>query len=248
MPVISATSLMTFLGCVNRILQLNGLIRGDTDLLTSFSDTNHASTSSIAQIAVQNELTELSSKGDLPYQHKINQTLTLANGTRSYALANDFIQLWGKWPLFYDSTQNFQIFQYPGGEEQLRQEILTYRTDAGAPYWFYFELGTTNQVSFYPVPNSSVNGRLLYYDYEAYVNVANSSDTIPLTTTDQAYAFTEMAARRFKFLYEGKTDVEVELDGVYRAARSRLYSLLKWKQAPRKYGKTYKSRIDMSVW
>src|SRR5581483_3650172 len=118
---------MNFLGAVNRIMQLNGLVRGDTDLLVSFTDTNHASTSAIAQIAVQNEITELSSKGELPYQHKINQTITLVNGTRTYALASDFVQLWGKDPFFFDTTQNVQIFEYPGGEQQLRQEILTYR-------------------------------------------------------------------------------------------------------------------------
>ena len=235
---------MNFLGAVNRIMQLNGLIRGDTDLLVSFTDTNHASTSAIAQIAVQNEITELSSKGTLPYQHKTDQTITLATGTRTYALASDFVQLWGDRPFFYDKTQNNQIFEYQGGENQLRNDILTYRTDQGTPTYFYFELGTTQQVSFYLVPDSSVNGRLFYYDYQASVNVVNSSDTIPLTTTDQQYAFCEMAARRFKFLYEGKLDIEVETDGVYRAARSRLYALLKWKQASRRYGRTYMSGND----
>lgn len=251
MAIVTPSSSMSFLGAVNRILQLNGLIRGDTDLLVSFSDTNHASTSAIAQIAVQNEITELSSRGDLPYQHKINQTITLSGsgaGTRSYALASDFVQLWGKAPFFFDKTQNFQIFEFPGGEQQLRQEILTYRTDQGAPYWWYFELGTTQQVSFYPVPNISVDGRLLYYDYQGAINVVNSSDTIPLTTTDQQYAFCEMAARRFKFLYEGKVDIDVETDTVYRAARSRLFTHLKWKQAPRRYGKSYRSGNDLITW
>ena len=236
---------MSFLNCVNRILQLNGIIRGDTDLLTAFTDTNHASTSSIAQIAVQNEITELSSKGTLPYQHKIDQTITLATGTRTYALASDFVQIWGNRPFFFDKTQNLQIFEYEGGENQLRNDILTYRTDSGSPYYFYFELGTTQQVSFYLVPDSSVNGRVLYYDYQASVNVTNSSDTIPLTTTDQQYAFTEMAARRFKFLYEGKVDIDVETDSVYRAARSRLFSHLKWKQPAGRYGRTYRSGNEL---
>ena len=53
---------MNFIACVNRILQEQGIIRGDTDTLVSFSDTTHASTSSIAQIAVQNEISDLMSR------------------------------------------------------------------------------------------------------------------------------------------------------------------------------------------
>ncbi len=232
---------MNFLSCVNRILQLNGLIRGDTDLLTAFTDTNHASTSAIAQIAVQTEITELSSKGELPYLHKTTGSITLATGTRTYALATDFIRLYGKDPFFYDATQNTQIFEYVGGEQQLRQDILTYRTDRGAPLYFYFELATTQEASFYPVADSSVNGRALAYDYEGAGNVLASTDIIPLATTDQAYAFTEMASRRFKFLFEGKVDIPMDSDPVYREARARLFALLKWKQAPRKYGRNYVS-------
>jgi hypothetical protein len=230
---------MQFLGAVNRILQLNGLIRGDTDTLTSFADTNHASTSSIAQIAVQNEITELTSRGVLPYQHNITGSITLVNGTRSYALPSDFVQMDGQDPFFFDATQNYQLFQYPGGEERLRQEILTYRTDAGAPLYWYFELGTTQKVSFYLVPDSSVNGRALTFDYVAYANVANASDTIPFVTVDQQYAFCEMAGRRFKYLFEGKTDIEMDQDAPYRSARSRLFALLKMKQPSKKYGKVY---------
>lgn len=235
----------TFLDCVNRIIQLNGLIRGDTDLLVSFADTNHAATSSIAQIAVQNEITELSSRGQLPYQHVISSTITLATGVRTYALPANFVQLWGDPPFFYDATQNVQIFQYPGGEDQLRNEILTYRTDSGQPYYFYFELATTQEVSFYLVPDSSVNGRVYSYDYSASVNVSNSTDPIPVATTDQFYAFTEMASRRFKFLFEGKVDVPMDSDPVYREARSRLFSLLKWKQPSKRYGKVYVSGYDL---
>lgn len=230
---------MTFLQCLNRILQLNGIIRGDTDTLVAFTDTNHASTSSIAQIAVQTEITELSSRGKLPYLHKINGSITLATGTRTYALASDFIQIWAEWPFFYDSTSQTQIPQYPGGEETLRVEIMTYRTDPGYPMFFYFERGTTQQVSFYPVPTSTENGRALAYDYEASGNVSASTDTLPLTTTDQQYAFTEMAARRFKFLFEGKVDIPMDTDPVYREARARLFALLNWKQPAKRYGRYY---------
>jgi nitrous oxidase accessory protein NosD len=61
---------------------------------------------------VQNEITELSSKGLLPYQHKTTGSISLVNGTRTYDLASDFVQLWGQDPFFYDATSNYQIRAY----------------------------------------------------------------------------------------------------------------------------------------
>jgi hypothetical protein len=230
---------MSFIDCVNRILRINGMIRGDTDALVTFSDTSHNSSSQIAQIAVQQEITELASRGKFPSQHKITSTLTMVSGQRSYALPADFIQLWGDVAFFYDSVAQFTILMFPGGENKLRTDILTYRTDPGYPLWFYFELATTQQVSFYPVPDAQRNGLSLAFDYSASVNVLNSTDLIPLATTDQQYAFTDMAARRFKFLFEGKVDVPIGTDEVYREARSRLFALLGWKQPSTRYGKIY---------
>ena len=229
----------TFLDAVNRILQIEGFIRGDTDTLTAFTDTTHNSSSTIAQIAVQQEITGLCAMQVLPYMHKTSGTITLANGTRSYALASDFVQMWGEPPFFYDPTSNFQIFLYPGGENELRNGILTYRTDPGYPLWWYPELGTTQQVSFYPVPDASVDGRALDYDYGGSVNVSASTDTIPVDTTDKYYALVDMAARRFKFLYEGRTDIPIDSDPNYRDARARLFRLINGTQPATRYGKRY---------
>ena len=237
---------MPFLDGVNRILRLNGVIRGDTDVLVTFADTSHNSTSQLAQIAIQTEIGELSSKSEFPYQHKTNGSITYTTTTRTYALASDFIQLWGRPAFFYDAASNFTIFQYPGGENQLRIDIQTYRNDPGRPIWYYFELGTAQQVSFYPVPDAVSNGVVITYDYSASVNVVNSTDVLPLTTTDQQYAFIDMASRRFKFLFEGKVDIPMDSDPVYREARARLFSLMGWKQPPRTYGKTYISVHNLS--
>jgi hypothetical protein len=230
---------MAFIDGVNRCLRINGILRGDTDVLLTFADTSHNSTSQLAQIAIQTEITELASKSSFPYQHKTNGSLTCVTAQRTYALASDFIQLWGRPAFFYDAAANYTILQYPSGENQLRTDIQTYRTDPGYPLWYYFELGTTQQVSFYPVPDATRNGLVITYDYSASVNVVNSTDVLPLTTTDQQYAFIDMASRRFKFLFEGKVDIPMDSDPVYREARSRLFSLMGWKQPPRTYGKTY---------
>ncbi len=230
---------MSFLTAVNRLLRINGIIRGDTDPLATFSDTAHNSTSQIAQISIQDEISELTSRGLLPYQHKIQQVITLATNTRTYSFPTDFIQMWGDPPFFLDTVQNYMIYQYPGGEDQLRNEIYNYRTQYGAPMSFYFELTTAPKVSFFLVPDASVNGRVLNYDYSASVNVLVEADVIPLATVDQQYAFCDMAERRFKFLFEGKIDTPIDQDPVYREARARLYALLKGKQPSTHYGSVY---------
>ena len=232
---------MNFLESVNRILRINGLIRGDTDPLTSFAAINHNSTSQLAQISVQAEITEQASKGLLPYQHTIQSQLVMALNTRSYSFPVNFIQLWGEPPFFYDTVGNYQIYEYPGGENELRNNITSYRTDVGTPLSFYFELGPIQKVAFYPVPDVNAVGRVLTYDYSASVNVLIEGDVLPFTTLDQAYAFCAMAERRFKFLFEGKVDMPIDQDPVYREARAALYSLIKGKQPATRYGSVYRS-------
>lgn len=232
---------MSFLACVNRILRANGLIRGDTDALVSFSDTTHNATSQIAQIAVQTEISELTGRSLLPYQHKEQQTLTLVTNQRTYAFPADFVQMWGDPPLFYDPSQNNQIFAYPGGEDALRRSIYTYRTDPGYPLWFYFILDTAQTVAFYPVPDAERNGRVFKYDYSSSANVLSETDVIPLYSADQQYAFANAAGRRFKFLFEGKPDADMEKDPPYRSARATLFRLLGKKQPANRYGHAYVS-------
>jgi hypothetical protein len=232
---------MTFLDVVNRMLRTNGLIRGDTDAIASFSDTAHNSTAQIAQIAVQTELSDLTSRGLLPYQHREQQALTLVTSQRTYAFPSDFVQMWGNPPFFYDPNQNNEIFEYPGGEDSLRRSIYTYRTDPGYPLWFYFILDTVQTVAFYPVPDAQRNGTVFRYDYSASANVLLETDTLPLYTADQQYAFSVCAGRRFKYLFEGKPEADVEKDANYRSSRSTLFALLGKKQPARRYGFAYVS-------
>lgn len=221
---------MTFLECITRILRTNGFLRGDTDAPTSFSDTNHNASIQTAQIAVQDELTALTAERLVPYE-KTSSTITLANGTRTYALAADFIGFYGH-PHFYDSTANRLIPEWPGGQESLQVSDFQYLTRTGTPNWWYWEPTTTKKVGFYHVPDSTFDGRSLTYHYEKSVLVTVAADTMPFHNTEEANAFTTMAARRFKFMFE---DVRNEADIVrildndmsYRNAKATLIRLMK---------------------
>jgi hypothetical protein len=231
-------STLTFLDAVNRILRIQGFIRGDTDILTAFTDTNHNATSNICQIAIQSEIQNLMSDNSLAYERSTG-TITLSTGTRVYNLSSDFVRFYGDPAFVYDATQNFQIFEYPGGEDELRDEILTYLTDPGAPNWFYFSQTTSKGLGFYPVPDSSVNGRNLSYEYEKTITPVLSTDIMPFQNNDEVYAFCEMAARRFKYLYEGKNDIPVTKDPVWQESSAKLNNLMRGKNPSRFYGRRY---------
>lgn len=238
MTIIVSGSGLTFLDAVNRVLRINGFIRGDTDVLTAFTDTNHNATSNIAQIAIQSEILELASNALLPYE-KADGTITAVTNQRTYTLASDFVRLFGDQPFFLDATQNYQIFQYPGGEDKLRNDVINYKSQYGSPNWFYFEQQTTKAVSFFLIPDSSINGRVFSYAYEKSVTPILSTDLMPFQRDDEVYAFCDAASRRFKYLYEGKNDIPVEQDPVYKNATARLMQLIKGKNSARRYGKTY---------
>lgn len=228
----------TFIDGVNRLLRINNVIKGDDDNITTFSDTQHASDISLAQIAVQDELGEIVSERLIPYE-KGSNTISLVAGTRTYALQSDFIRFYGV-ASFYDSTNNNRIYQWPGGEVALMNQDFQYQTNQGAPSWFYWVETTAKTVGFYNVPNSTYDGRSLSYDYEKSVMVSNSTDTLPFVTTEEYHAFIQMAARRFRFMLLDKDQGLLTEDPTYNNAKARLYAFLRFDNPPKNYGFTYR--------
>src|SRR3990167_2204083 len=224
---------MNFLGGVNRVFRSNGIIKGDDDDVTTFSDVQHNATLNLAQIAIQDELNDLTADNILPYE-VTNGTINASSGTRAYALASDFVRLYGH-ARFYNSTANRFLYEYPGGRNVLETHVPTYKTDQGDPNWWYFEPTTTKQVAFYQVPDGSYT---YTYDYEKSTSVSASTDTLPFHNEPEAQAFCQAAGRRFKALYEEKPDAVAYIlkDPSYITARSRLMNLLKGKNSYSIYG------------
>jgi len=191
---------MTFLEAVNRVLRMEGIILGDDDDLTSFSDTQHAATQSMARIAIQSQLADLVSDGYIPYENSTG-TITTVAGTRTYALASDFQRFQENFidKLGSDNTPELRIIAYPGGESQLRKDFHEYQEDSGQPVWFYASHGSTKQIGFHPVPDTDSAGTYRYY-YEADVSVSTETDVLPLVTRTEAETFCRMAARHFKYM------------------------------------------------
>lgn len=225
---------MTFLEAVNRVLRESGIIRGDTDTVSTFNDTAHNATLNLAIVAIQNELGDLIADRMIPYELGAS-TITLVANTRTYSLASDFIRFYGD--AFFKTTGNFEISEYVGGRPALQSEIPNYKTSSGSPISWYWEPGPTKQVGFYQVPSGTDT---LTYDYEKSVMVSASTDTIPLHNTEEANQFCTMASRRFKVLYEDAdklSDIVAVLDNdqTYKRSKRNLLHMIKGQNPPNSY-------------
>lgn len=227
---------MNFLSAVTRVMRINGVIRGDTDAPTTFSDLQHGATIQIAQIAIQDELNELVADTVIPYEHKGTGSITTAAGTRSYSLASDFVRFYGK-PSLYDSTSNNRIYEIAGGEAVLMNADFQYKTTQTNPIGFYFDQTTTKKIALYPVPSEV---KTYTYDYEYDVSVTNSTDTIPFHSEAEAQAFCRMAARRFKYLFEQADMNGLSQDAERTSAKATLINLIKGTAAPKQYAAVYR--------
>ncbi len=229
---------MNFLAAVNRVLRTNGIIKGDDDEVTTFSDTQHNATLNLAIIAIQDELNELISDKLINYE-LATASITTSSGVRTYALATDFIRFYED-AFFLDSTSNNQIFEYPGGKQILRLENLNYATQTGSATWWYWEEATTKKVGFYLVPND--DGRVLTYDYQKDVSVSASTDTLPFQNEAEAQTFCTMAARRHKALVEDSpnSQIFIDKDPTYTTSKARLLNLMRATNPTKNYGVDYR--------
>lgn len=236
---------MTFIECINRIFRQNAIIRGDTDTIETFDDTQHNASMHVAIVGVQDELIKLVAERLLPKERNTSGTVLFATDTRVYSLASDFIRFFGV-PHFYRSDENRQIYEYQGGLEQLQIDIYDYDTQGGDPNWWYWEPSSASlkQVGFYQVPTSAESGETWTYDYEASVMVDAATDDLPFHNDEESFSFTLMASRRFKFMFEdvnNSADIEMvlERDWTYRTARATLYKLLRGQNAATRYAPIY---------
>lgn len=231
---------MNFLAAVNRIMRIEGILRGDTDPITTFSDLQHGATIQIATVSIQDELNELTSDSLIPFEKKNTGSITTVSGTRSYALPSDFIRFYGK-AMVYESTSNNEFFEYPGGEDKLKIAVPSYKTLQSVPFYFYFggatETTSSKQISFYPVPQSALT---YTFDYEGDVSVTNATDTLPFQNEQEAQAFCRLAARRFKYLFQGLDVNNIEADAEHIKAKAVLFDLISGKNPPQYYGNVYR--------
>lgn len=237
---------MTFLECINRILRMNAVIRGDTDTVATFNDIAHNATLNVGIICVQNELVKLIADRLIPKERLTSGSISLVNGTRVYNLAAAFTRFYGV-PHLYNATDNRQIYEYNGGLETLQIDIWDYTTQSGDPVSWYWEPSNsaTKQIGLFPVPTANEGGEAWTYDYETSVLVSDSTDDLPFHNDEENFSFTEMAGRRFKFTFEdvkNEMDVQAVLDKdtSYKSAKATLFKLMRGQNPSAFYGAIYR--------
>lgn len=227
---------MNFLGAVNRVLVNNLIIKGDDDLITSFSDNQHEGTIRLAQNAIQSELNNFTSFFGIDYE-RTTDSITTADGTRTYALPTNFIRFFGDNPYFYLQTEvSDRLYEYKGGENKLRQNHFRYLTDKGLENWWYWHSTTAKTIALFQVPDGI---RTYDFEYEADVSVSITTDVLPFVQEIEAEAFADMASRRFKYLSEELDVSNLNQDADYTFQQSTLMNLMAFQNPRRFYGKRY---------
>lgn len=217
---------------------------GDDDDQTSFSQTQHAASVSLAKIAIQAQLSDLVSEAIVPYE-RADTTFTTVNATRTYTLISGFQTLQEIFMEEIDEdgeVNGTRIIHYPGGESQIRADFPRYQEDVGKPIWFYFIGGNSKTIGLSPVPDGAYTWR---YYYESDVSVSTESDVLPFVNTTEAETFVRMCARHFKYLKASAPVREqlfpagVEQDPIIIGAKSTLMGLLYPLPRKERYGKHY---------
>ena len=227
---------MTFLEAVVRVMRAEGILRGDTDEPTTFSDLQHNATMSLAKLAIQDELTELIADQVIPYEHAGTGSIVTVSGTRSYSLPSDFVRMFGRGVL-YESSSNIILDEYPGGEARLAVVYYDYKTAQSTPLNWYFDLTTTKKIAFWPVPQGA---KTYTFDYEKDISVSAASDTMPFHNDMEGFAFCRLAARRFKLLYQGMDAAAIQLDPERMAAKATVINLVIGKNPSQRYAPVYR--------
>lgn len=238
---------MNFLEAVNELLIIEGIISGDDDEISSFSDSQHVISTKLAKRAVQQELASLIADQVIPYERE-TATLTTVVGTRTYALATGFTRFRGTpnpylWEIddAGDAVGPF-VKEFPGGEESLIRTYFQYTVHQAKPIYWYWVGGSELTIGLYPIPDVAYKYR---YYYEKDVSVSSETDTMPFVTNTQSQQFVQLAARKFKYLRLSAQEREVffpegvERDDVLLSNRAILNDLLTHKQSPKRYGRRY---------
>ena len=233
---------MDFLGAVNRILVNNFILKGDDDLVSTFSDNQHEATIRLAQNAVTTELNNLMSFFSLGHERTTGQITTVV-GQRTYALPADFIRFYGSYPYLYlDGDANYRLYEYQGGEDALRQIDHNYLTNQGyEDYWYWHNNETSKSIALYNVPDGV---RLYNFEYEKAISVTNASDVLPFHREEEAQAFADMCSRRFKYLNsndpKGLTISDLDRDNEYVFNRQTLFNLMAHRNPAKIYSRQYR--------
>lgn len=167
----------TLLEGINAVFKRVGLIVGENQELSTLTDAARQHDIDVATQAWNEAISELYSVSHLPHpKEQAEDTITLATGTRSYALATDLVQL--RFPLI-DKTNNQYLFEFPGGYNN----ILIFdpeQDDDGLPHFAAIS-PVNGELYLDRSPTSADNGKVYTYQYDKDLTLSLAADTMPFS-------------------------------------------------------------------
>lgn len=234
--------MITFLQCVDRMLRRNGIYGSDSATISGFTGTAYDSAITVARLAVQDELVELTADRIIPREGHTTGTITTTADQRVYFLPSGFVRFFGE-ARMRNQAKNRWIVEYEGGLSQLQSDLINWDDQRGEPLYWYWEPSTLTSkgIGFWQVPNGTY---LISYEYETSVMVQNAADQLPFHSLEEGYAFAEMAARRFRLTYDPPRGVQdfvtlLQSDGTYKTAKARFLQTMKGRNPINQYGSSY---------
>lgn len=203
------------LDAVNECFKRVNNIAGDANALTTLVDSARQHPIDVTIQVINEGIDELYTASHIPMPNQqAEATITLVNGTRSYALATNLIEL--IFPL-RDKVNTTFIYLYPEGYNGL----LDYDPDqnfTGLPYWAAIN-PVNGQLFMSCTPTANENGRVFTYQYEKDLQLINATDTMPFN--NQVFramvpAWTQLYKREMR----NEFDQSLYQMAIGRAARS----------------------------
>ncbi len=232
---------MTYLEAINRLLRTVLVLTGDDDNLTTLTSTQHQTTSNLAQIAIQDELTYNAALFQLDTERGRGSILCV-QGNRFYDLPDDFARMYGTDPFLTPSDNVHEsVYEFPGGFDDLRDIHREWETQQGRPRFWYFEENDSQiaQIATFPIPDAVTAGVTYTFEYEKTRLLSLAADILPFQNDMQSQAFVSMASRRWKLLAGELQGVSLDDDAQYNTARAAFIQLQQHRKPPERYGRRY---------
>lgn len=219
----------TLLNGVNEVLKRLNVIAGDAAVLTTLTDSARQHPIDVTVQVINEGVDELylASRKPMP-TGQAQGTITLATGTRAYALATDLIRL--RWPLV-DKTNTQFIHEAAGGYNALLL-LDPEQDDTGLPHSAAIS-PVTGYLHCDRAPTSVENGKIYTYQYDKNLALSAAADTLPFN--DAAFrAMVPAWVQLYKREMRNEFDTELYRASIGRAARAAIEAQPRTSYSPRR--------------
>ena len=170
----------TLLQITNSVLRKVGFITSEQGELTSLVDSARQVEIDIIKANTNTAIEELYSLAKKPYPQELAETtITLVTDQREYTLPSDLNEI--RYPVVFEEDQH-QVWEYPGGFEQMRIDQPDPSNYTGRPVYAVIS-PQNDKLRFDYIPTSEENGDgyKLIYDKDVSLDVA--ADEVPFNDT-----------------------------------------------------------------